>query len=578
MHRVLPPRPYRSLPDYQRGGGGEGLDAARRLGPTGVVEHLLAAGLRGRGGAGFPTGRKWDAVCTYASSAIPATVVINAAEGEPGSYKDRILLRWNPYAVLEGALIGVATTGADRLVVALKETFTDEIAVVRGVVDEIRRAGWADGIELDVFAGPSAYLYGEETALLEAIDGRQPFPRVAPPYRHGVEEVTEDDRAFPSEVVEATTGDASGAPPTLVSNVETYANVPGILAHGPEWFREYGTDASPGTVIVTITGRTLRQGIAEVPMGTTLRTAIDEIGGGPRPGRRVVGAMSGVANPLIPAEQLDTPLSYEAMQSIGSGLGAGGFIVFDDQTDFAAVAHGVSRFLAVESCGQCTPCKQDGLALAAILDRVRRSDAHELDLLAIDDHLRTITDSARCFLATQHQRVVGSIVQHFGDQLRAHAEGKVEPAADELIAPLRGLAHGHATLDDRQARKQPDWTYDAVDSGKTPAERFAGHGDRLGAPVVPPVVAGEPPATGSTPAHPGAARHAPLAAPAVHGIPPEDVDPDDPESRLYTSAPVETDEGTIVVQQQNVGADNEDGGGEWPDPHTPPQSPAPGAS
>lgn len=576
MHRVLPPRPYRSLPDYERAGGGVGLDAARRLGPTGVVEHLLAAGLRGRGGAGFPTGRKWDAVCTYESSTIPATVVVNAAEGEPGSYKDRILLRWNPYGVLEGALIAAVTTGADRLVVALKETFTDEVSAVRGVVDAMQRAGWAEGIEVDVFVGPSAYLYGEETALLEAIDGRQPFPRVAPPYRHGVEEVTDDERAFPSEIVEATAGGDSGAPPTLVSNVETYANVPGILAHGPDWFREYGTDESPGTIIVTITGRTLRQGIREVPMGTSLRTVIEEVGGGARPGRRIVGAMSGVANPVVPAEQLDTPLSYEAMQAIGTGLGAAGFIVFDDETDFAAVAHGVSRFLAVESCGQCTPCKQDGLALSRILDRVRRSDAHDIDLLAIDDHLRTITDGARCFLATQHQRVVGSIVEHFGDQLRAHAEGKVEPAADELIAPLRGLAHGHATLDERQALKQPDWSYDAVDSGKTPAERFGGHGDRLGEPVVhsvPPIPAPPGPPAGPPPAAPGPARH----APPVHGIAPEAVDPDDPEARLYTSAPVETDEGTVVIQQQNVGGENEDGGGEWPDPETPPQPPAPGA-
>ncbi len=464
---MLPREPQQSIADYEAVGGGQGLDAARRLGAGGVVEHLIASGLRGRGGAGFPTGRKWETVLKYGSPVSATTVVVNGAEGEPGSYKDRALLGRSPYAVLEGALIAAVTVGAARIVVALKSSFEREADALARAVKEIDDAGWGDGIDVEVFEGPHEYLYGEETALLEAIEGRHPFPRVAPPFRHG----SGYERAT-AEVVMAAPGDATPAPPTLVNNVETMANVPAIMANGPSWFREVGTDESPGTVVCTVSGCTERHGVAEVAMATPLRTVIDEVGGGARPGRRIVAAMSGVANPLVTEELLDTPVSYEAMEGIGSGLGAAGFIVFDDTTDFVAVAEAVARFLAVESCGQCTPCKQDGIALHGILDRLRRSEAHDVDRLAIDDHLRTVTDGARCFLAHQQQRVIASIRTQFTDQLRGHADGTIEAVDAELVAPITGLDDGHATLDVRQRDKQPDWTFDPVDSGKTPVERL----------------------------------------------------------------------------------------------------------
>src|SRR3954454_21372016 len=474
--RVLSEMPVLDLADYQRAGGGQGIEAARKLGPDAVIEHLLASGLRGRGGAGFPTGRKWASVRTYASPVLPATVVVNAAEGEPGSFKDRAILRANPFAVLEGALIAAFAVAADRIIIATKQSFTTELAIIRSAIAAAAQLGWSEEIELIAFAGPKEYLYGEETGLLEALDGRPPFPRLAPPYRLGVEEVIEDGRGDregeASGVIEAAAGGVTDAPPTLVNNVETMANVPGILAKGPAWFREVGTDESPGTIVCTVTGATRRAGVGEVPMGTPLRTVIDEIGGGARPGHRIAAAMSGVANALVPESMLDTPLTYEAMQAIGSGLGAAGFIIFDDETDFAAAGHGVSKFLAVESCGQCTPCKQDGLALEGLLDRIRRSEGNDLDLLAVDDHLATVADSARCFLATQHQRVVGSIASEYADSLRAHAERKVEPAAEMLIAPIRDLADGRVWYDEIQADKQPDWTFDAVDSGKAPVDRL----------------------------------------------------------------------------------------------------------
>ncbi len=469
--RVLPTPSLDTLDAYERAGGGRGLDAATRLGPDAVIEHLVAAGLRGRGGAGFPTGQKWATVQAHASEQYPTTVVVNGAEGEPGSFKDRAVLLANPYAVLEGALIAAFALRARDVVVALKGSFTREIDTMRAAVDAVAARGWSAGVTLQVFAGPLEYLYGEETALLEAIDGRPPFPRVAPPYRHGVDEVTDDDRGESATTAMADEHEATGAPPTVVDNVETMANVPGILANGPAWFREVGTTESPGTIVCTVSGAVDHAGVGEYAMGTPLREVLHDLGGGPRPGRRLVAAMSGVANAVVTADRFDVPVSYEGMSAVDSGLGAAGFLVFDDTTDFAAVAHGASRFLAVESCGQCVPCKRDGIAVSEILDRVRRSDADAHDLETLDGLLRTITDSARCSLAQQHQTVVGSITAQFVDHLRAHVSGEREAVETQVTAPIRDLDEGAVTLDSTQAEKQPDWTHDPVDSGTFPAER-----------------------------------------------------------------------------------------------------------
>ena len=471
VHHVLPTVPCVTVADYLKGGGGEGLDAARRLGPAATIDEVEASGLRGRGGAGFPTALKWRTVAEHASSGVPATVVVNGAEGEPGTFKDRAILRGNPFAVLEGALIAALAVGADRVVVAVKSAFREECDLLRSAIDEVVQAGWCGDVAVGLATGPGEYLFGEETALLEVLDGRPPFPRIAPPFRHGVDELgPEPDE--PAGTVMAVPGSA-GAPPTLVNNVETLANIPAILREGPSQFRSVGTVESPGTVVVTISGATAREGVGEVPMGTSLGEAIDLIGGGARSGRHLVGAMSGVANPVVPAAQFDVALSYEAMEAIGSGLGAAGFVVFDDETDLAAVAAGVSRFLAVESCGQCTPCKQDGLAIAEHLDRICRSEATEYDLAGVADRVATVADEARCFLAHQHERVVGSILRLFPEVFDDHVAGRLAGVPVTVAAPIRGLAGGRAILDDTQAGKQPDWSYDETPSGKTPVERLA---------------------------------------------------------------------------------------------------------
>jgi NADH-quinone oxidoreductase subunit F len=477
--RILSTAPIETLDDYIAGGGGEGLREARSATPDEVLDRLDAAGLRGRGGAGFPLSRKWRAVMANEAFEAKASIVVNAAEGEPGSFKDRAILRANPYHVLEGALIGAHVVDASEIIVGCKRTETKSIARLEGAIAEMRAAGWLGDVDVRVFAGPSEYLYGEETALLETIDGRYPFPRIAPPYRRGVEEVVE----YPSDV---TANSASAAhvemagvdhiaAPTLASNVETFANVPGVLAKGGDWFRSVGTAESPGTIVCTVSGDTQRAGVAEVAMGTTLRELIDSVGNGVAPGREVAAVMSGVANPLIPGDQLDVPLTYEGMQAIGSGLGCAGFIVFDDQTDFTAVAAGVAHFLGVESCGQCAACKGDGLVIAEALAKLCASKAEPHDLELLDASLATVADGARCNLPYQQQAVIGSILELFDDEVAQHRDKTGAPSAPTLIAAIHELADGRAVLDERQAAKQPDWTYDEIDSGQWPADRLDDH-------------------------------------------------------------------------------------------------------
>lgn len=480
MHRVLPAEPFSSLDAYVAEGGGAGLRTARERSSDEILAELDASGLRGRGGAGFPSGRKWRTVLANRSGMALSTVVVNAAEGEPGTYKDRAILRANPYAVLEGALIAALVVGADHVIIAMKHTFTDEIARVDAAITRLDEAGWTGPIDISIFEGPREYLFGEETALLESIDGRPPFPRVAPPFRRGVDEIVDTPADVDSESGSAAHVELAGpgnevAPPALVSNTETFANVPGILAKGATWFRSIGTSESPGTIVCTITGATSRHGIAEIPMGTTLREAIETIGGGPRAGRRIVAAMSGVANAIVGEADLDVPLSHEGLAAIGSGLGAAGFLVFDDTTDLVAVAAGAARFLAVESCGQCAHCKGDGLAIAERLRRLAGSESAERDLGETHALLATVGEGARCNLASQQERVVGSILTRYAEQVDGHERHELPGHEPTIIAPIVALDDGDAVLDQGQSAKQPDWTYDPTDSGQWPADRLADH-------------------------------------------------------------------------------------------------------
>lgn len=460
VHRVLYPRPIISLEDYVARGGGKGIAAAVQLGSDETIDRVLESGLRGRGGAGFPTGRKWQTVAANRSPVTPTTVIVNAAEGEPGTFKDRTILRRNPYVVVEGALIAARAVDADLIIFAMKQAFSGEIDRTREAIEEISDAGWSEGITMAVFEGPDEYLYGEESALLETIDGRWPFPRVVPTFRRGLRGVERVD----------TPEDA----PALVNNTETLANVARITARGPAWFRTAGTEQSPGTMVCTITGSTRRHGVGEVQMGTPLRDVIAAIGGGPRRGREVKAVLSGVANRIITGDQLDVPVSYEGMSAIGSGLGSGAFIVFDDSDDMTAVAAGVARFLAVESCGQCSPCKLDGITLSKRLALVSETEATAYDVAEIEKRIGTVADRSRCFLATQQQVVLESILEQFPQEFESHVAGAATAVDPVLIAELLDIRDGKAILDERHRRKQPDWSYHNLDSGSVPVELYTG--------------------------------------------------------------------------------------------------------
>jgi NADH-quinone oxidoreductase subunit F len=446
VHRILDARPVRTLAAYERAGGGRALQAARIAEPAGIIDAVGAAGLRGRGGAGFPTARKWSTVVAEAQGA-PVTVVVNAAEGEPGTLKDRTLLRRNPYQVLEGALIAAHVVGADQVNVGMKRSAGAERSRVDAAIEELDEAGWSKGVAVECVARSDRYLLGEETALLEVLDGRPPFPRVAPPYRDGV-----DDHH----------------PVTLVNNVETLANLPAIVVDGPEAFRSLGTSESPGTIVCTVSGCTPRAGVGEFELGTPLVEVLERLGGVQR--EHVVAVLSGTANPILPADALDAPLSWEGLAGAGGGLGAAGFIVVDDETDVVAVAHGVSRFLSVESCGQCTPCKQDGLAITALLDRARTSAPDPGDDGAVLSTLSTrITDGARCFLAQQHQNLVQSLLAHFPGALAAHVEGRASAADPFPIVTLDDIVDGQPVLALDELDLAPDWGDGTNDS---PSDRI----------------------------------------------------------------------------------------------------------
>jgi NADH:ubiquinone oxidoreductase subunit F (NADH-binding) len=464
--RVLDDQVVRTLDEHRALGGEAALAAARAVHPVALIETIEASGLRGRGGAGFPTGTKWRTVAGM-GGAEPATVVVNAAEGEPGTLKDRTILRRNPYRVLEGALIAAQAVAADRILIGFKSSAADVRRRVDQAIAEVRDAGWLEGIEVSTFAGSDRYLVGEETGLLEVANGRPPFPRVAPPYREGAELVGSDTTARAGTEMADEDG-TTGAPATLVNNVETLANVPAIVERGPEWFRSVGTDESPGTIVCTVSGRTARAGVGEYALGTPLRQVVDELGGRPI-GHEIVAVLSGTANAFLPAADLDTPLSWEALAAAGSGLGSAGFIVVDDHVDLLAVAHGVSRFLSVESCGQCRPCKEDGLRITELLDAGRRSELDRTDVLVgLTD---TVTRGARCYLAQQHQNVVQGLLERFPGYLQAHLDRALEPAEEFPIVPLLDIVDGEAVLALDELELNPDWGTGG-DSGTAPADRL----------------------------------------------------------------------------------------------------------
>ena len=456
---LLPVEPVTSVEGWRALGGGAGLDAARKLGADFTVDEITVAGLRGRGGGGFPTGRKWASI--RSQEGTHRYVVCNAAEGEPATFKDRAILRRNPYQVVEGLVIAALTIGADEVFVGIKAKFTTEIGRLTRAIQEMDAEGLAGDVPITIVEGPEEYLFGEEKALLEVIEGKPPLPRLLAPYEHGLF-TTMPQLGWESAATEPGHRDFHVSNPTLVNNLETMANVPHILARGAAWFRGMGTAGSPGHHVMTVVGDVARPGYDEVDLGTPLAEVIERVGGGPRdPAVPIKAVFSGVANAVITADQLATPVSYEAMAAIGTGMGAAGYAVYDESACMVELAFQLSQFLYVESCGQCPACK---LGCGEISDRLNEIEAcrgTSEDVAVIGARLSSVTDGNRCYLPVEEQILIRSLLRAFPEEFAAHLEGDCPRPRSDLVVPLIvDLADGVVVYDERQKRKRPDWTYE----------------------------------------------------------------------------------------------------------------------
>jgi NADH-quinone oxidoreductase subunit F len=416
-----------------------------------VLEELERSGLRGRGGAGFPVGSKWRSIAAGGAEAGERFVVANGAEGEPGTFKDRFLLRHNPYQLVEGLLIAAWVLGAERCFVAMKASFALEADHVVRAVQEVHAAGWLPDVSVELVQGPDEYLFGEEKALLEVIEGEEPLPRMFPPYVYGL--FTNNPQMGWSAGGTATDG-VEASNPTLVNNVESFSTVPSIVRNGGDWYRSFGTDESPGTLICTVSGDTVRHGVEEFELGTPVEEIIATVGGGMPTGRAAKYVLSGVSNPVLHAADLGVPASYEGLAAVGAGLGTGGFIVFDDRTDPVELAAAVSRFLYTESCGQCPACKLGTEQITLLLES---PEGEPVDLGVLAARLDNVTDASRCYLPTQEQRVVQSLIP----EMRLGRDGS--EVRDLEITKIVDLVDGRFVLDPNQRRKRPDWTYVEVE-------------------------------------------------------------------------------------------------------------------
>lgn len=438
-------------------GAGEAITLARKAGAGHVISEISLSHLRGRGGGGFPTGRKWAGI----RDAGPGRrfAVCNAAEGEPGTFKDRALLRHDPYQVLEGLAVAMVAVGAEGGYVATKASYQREADRLRSAIAETSAAGWFGDAPVTLVLGPDEYLFGEEKGLLEVIEGRDPLPRLFPPFQHGL---FATDITTGWEATDASPGfvDEAAANPTLVNNVETLANVPHILRHGPEWFRTLGTERSPGTIVATVTGDVRHPLVVEVELGVTVAQLLDRAGG-PLPGRRIEAVLSGVANGVLTSSMLDVGLDYEDLAAAGGGLGSAAFVAYDDTACPVEIARACSRFLYVESCGQCRSCKFGCGEITRSLESLMEGSADEHQVEVIGARLRSVTDQVRCYLATEEQIVIASLLQRFPEEFALHLEGRCSKEQERpLLAPkIVDIADGVVTWDEKQARKQPDWTY-----------------------------------------------------------------------------------------------------------------------
>ena len=455
---LLPANPVTSVTEWVAIGGGQGLAKALDIGPAATIDVILASGLRGRGGAGFPVGRKWSSLRETAAGGT-CFVACNGSEGEPGTFKDRALLRRNAFQLIEGVAIASFAIGAQSAFIGLKAKYTQEHENLATALAEMEAAGLTAGIPITIVAGPDSYLFGEETALLQTIQGEPSAPRLFPPYIQGIfASVPNIDWSAMPQARKAPNFDDPA--PTLVNNVESLSTAAHILRNGAEWFRSMGTDATPGHGICTIVGDVNSPGVAEVEMGTPLGEIIDTVGGGVTTGRSIKAILSGISNPVMTDEFLSAPLCFDAFRAMGSGIGSCGFIIYDDTTDAVEIAQLCSRWLSVESCGQCNGCKVGTMAVTSILERIQNGDGQFRDIQEIGSRILRLTDANRCFLPEQDQIVVASLMRTFPQDFLDAVDGALVKVRGLMPPKLVDVADGKQVFDEHWRLKQPNWSYE----------------------------------------------------------------------------------------------------------------------
>jgi formate dehydrogenase iron-sulfur subunit len=382
----------RSLADYLAQGGGKGLAAARAMQPAAIVQAVTDSGLRGRGGAAFPTGIKWKTVLDTQST--QKYIVCNADEGDSGTFSDRMLMEGDPYCLIEGMAIAGLAVGATRGYIYVRSEYPHAIAALNAA---LANAGdWLGDFNIEVRMGAGSYVCGEETAMLESIEGKRGIVRSKPPL----------------PAISGLFGQ-----PTVINNVITFASVPDIFAQGAAFYRDLGVGRSRGTLPFQLAGNVKFGGLVEVPFGSTLRELLYDYGGGSRSGRPLRAVqVGGPLGAYLPASQFDTVLDYEAFAAIGAALGHGGIVAFDDTVDMAKQARYAMQFCANESCGKCTPCRIGSTRGVEVIDRIRGGDSAQIPLLrSLCD---TMTYGSMCAMGGMTPYPVLSALNHFPEDFQ----------------------------------------------------------------------------------------------------------------------------------------------------------------
>ncbi len=391
----------RSPDDHEADGGNAGLRTALAMSSTDVVEEVVTSGLRGRGGAGFPTGIKWRTV--LGAQADLKFVCCNADEGDSGTFADRMLIEGDPFTLIEGMTIAAHAVGASEGYVYLRSEYPDAIETLTAAIEAARVRGWLGErilgsdltFDLHIRVGAGAYICGEETSMLESLEGKRGQVRAKPPI----------------PALEGLFGR-----PTVVNNVLSLAAVPAILADGAEAYAALGVGRSRGTSVFQLGGNIARGGIVETAFGITLGDLVQDLGGGTASGRPARAVqVGGPLGAYLPVEKFDLPMDYEAFAAAGAMLGHGGIVVFDDTVDMASMARFAFSFCAEESCGKCTPCRVGAVRGVETIDRIRTGQDREKNLVLLDDLCELMTDGSLCAMGGLTPMPVRSAVRHFGE-------------------------------------------------------------------------------------------------------------------------------------------------------------------